>query len=316
MYDLIILGGGPAGLTAATYALYKRMETLLITQDLGGKARFTFWIDEMEGHELIAGRELVDKFRAQIEYLTFAYQLAEVTKVSREKDIFVVETGDNKIYKSRALIVASGAFTEFLNVPGEEALRGRGVSYSAASHAPLVLNHEVAVVGRGERALRAVAELSLVASKVTFFNQDTLPDSPLAGQILKSERVKILEGYQIDEILGTYTVRGVRYSKDGDWYELDVDSVFIELGLEPNSSLVRDFVDCTPEGYIKVDSVNRTNVPGLFAAGDVAEHFTEQILVAIGGGATAALSVYEYLLAQGLMPAWIEKTYAELMHNG
>lgn len=312
MYDLIIIGGGPAGLTAAVYAIHKRMETLVIAQEMGGKARYNFQLDAMEGHELIAGRELVDKFRSQVEYLDFAYQVAEIAKVEPKGDGFAVTTADKKTYEARTLIIATGAHTEFLGVPGERELFGRGVSFSAVSHAPMFLGRDVAVVGKGARALRAVAELSLIANKVTFLPQEPIPQSPLADHVNQSPRVEVMEGYKVDEVVGSEAVHGLIISKNGDWQELDVDGVFVELGLVPNSDLVAGWIDCTDDGYIKVNCDNATNVPGVFAAGDVVECFTEQILIAVGMGATAALSAYEYLLAQGRLPAWTDKSPEEL----
>jgi alkyl hydroperoxide reductase subunit F len=307
MYDLIIVGGGPAGLTAAVYALQKRMETMVLAQDLGGKARYTFHLGEMEGHEVIAGREVVEKFRSQIEYLDFAYQLAEVTKVEHKKDHFVVTTTDGKTHEARTVIWATGARTEYLEVPGEKELRGRGVSYSAVSHAPMFLGREVAVYGKGPRALRAVAELSLIANKVTFLAQEALPESALTEHIQKSERVEILEGYAVDEVVGGTEVSGLIVSKDGDWRELNVSGLFVETGLIPGSEMVAGLVDLTDDGYIQVDCSNATRTPGLFAAGDVVECFAEQVLIAVGMGATAALSAYEFLLAQGRLPSWTDE---------
>ena len=312
MYDLVIVGGGPAGLTAAVYAIHKRMETLLITQDLGGKARYSFQLDEMEGHELIPGRELVEKFRAQIEYLDFVYTLAEVTKVDRKKDHFVVTTGDGKTYEAMSTIIATGARTPLLDVPGAREMWMRGLSYSAISHAPMFLDRAVALVGKGERALRAVAELSLVADKVTFLAQEALPDSPLAKHIAASPRVEVLEGYTVQEVVGGEAVGGLVIGKDGDWQELEIQGLFVELGLEPASEVVQHLVECTEAGFIKTDCLANTNVPGLFAAGDVAAGFDEQILVAVGAGATAALSAYEYLLTQGLLPSWMDEAPEEL----
>lgn len=312
MYDLIIIGGGPAGLTAGVYALQKRMETLILAQELGGKARYSFQLDAMEGHEIITGRVQVDKFRAQIEYLDFAHELTEVTKVEHKGDHFVITASGGKTYEALTVILATGVQTEFLDVSGEHELRGRGVSYSAISHAPMFLGREVAVVGKGERALRAVAELSLVANKVTFLKDGPLPDSMLAKHILDSPRVEILEGYKVDEIVGGTEVQGLVISKDGDWTELEVQGVFIELGLTPNSALVRDWVETTDEGYVKVDGNCAASVPGLFAAGDVADSFAEQVLIAVGAGATAALSAYEFLLDQGRLPSWTDKAPEKL----
>lgn len=312
MYDLIIVGGGPAGLTAAVYAIHKRMETLVLTQDLGGKASYGFELAGTEGHELIAGRDLVDNFRARVEYLDFAYRLAETTKVESNNGHFRISTSDGDTYEARTVIIATGARTERLDVPGESMLLGRGVSYSVVSHAPMFLGRRVAVVGRGERVMRGVAELSLIADKVSFLNTEPLPESPLTKHILESPRVELLDGFTVKEIIGTSHVQALVVSREDDWQEIEVDGVFVELGLTPNSHMVADLVECTGDGYVKVDSENATSVPGLFAAGDVAESFVEQILIAVGMGATAALSAYEYLLAQGRLPAWTGKAPTKL----
>jgi thioredoxin reductase len=187
-----------------------------------------------------------------------------------------------------------------MRVPGEKEYMMRGLCYSALSYAPLFIDRKVIVVGDGDLALRSAAELSTIAEKVTLVSErgDRL-DCPLCAKLKKSENVEILVGYQVVEVKGdefarTMTVR----NQAGGLEELTADGMFIEMALIPNSQMVAGLVELDEQGRIKVDCANRTNVQGLFAAGDVAAGFAEQVLIAVGEGAKAALSAYEYLLPE------------------
>lgn len=297
MYDLIILGGGPAGLTAAAYALHKRLETLVITEDLGGKTRYQFHTPWMEGYEAITGTEIVNRFRSQLEYLNFAHELDRAVQVVRTGDTFAVLTQDQKRYEARALLVATGTTPNRLAVPGERQLIGRGLSYSALSHAPLFIERAVALVGQGPRALRGAAELALVARSLIFVLTDPQDlATPLGKKLQANPKVKIVSGYHIDQVLGDNFVTGIAMRRNGTEQEIALDGLFVELGMTPESQMVADLVALNPARRIIVDARMATSCPGIFAAGDITDTFTEQVLVAIGEGAKAALNAYEYLL--------------------
>lgn len=297
MYDLIILGGGPAGLTAAAYALHKRLETLLISEDLGGKTAYHFRTPWIEGYEAITGTEVVNRFKSQLEYLDFAHELDRAAQVVKTGDTFSVLTNDQKRFDARAVIVATGTTPARLSVPGERQLVGRGLSYSALSHASLFIDRSVALVGQGPRALRGAAELAAVAKSLFLILPDARDLTTRLGKKLQADpKVKIASGYRVQEVLGDGFVKGISLQQNGTAQQVTVDGLFVEMGMTPNSQMVVELVPLSPSGRIVVDASMATSCPGLFAAGDVTESVTEQVLVAIGEGAKAALSAYDYLL--------------------
>ncbi|MBI4674138.1 MAG: FAD-dependent oxidoreductase [Chloroflexi bacterium] len=300
MYDLIILGGGPAGLTAAAYALHKRLETLVITQDLGGKTSLRFHAPWLEGHELLSGVELVNRFKSQLEYLEFVHELDRAVQVVRNDRTFSVRTEKQKQFEARALIVATGTTAKRLAVPGERELLGRGISYSAVSHAPLFIDRQVALIGQGTRALYAAAELALVAKGLVLILPDPKDvEAPLAKKLAENPKVKVLSGFQISEIVERDRfITGIALRHNGTSRGFEIEGLFVEMGTTPNSQMVAGLVEFDAENRIVVNARMATNCPGLFAAGDVTNTVAEQVLVAIGDGAKAALNVYEYLLGR------------------
>jgi thioredoxin reductase len=288
MYDLIIVGGGPAGLTAAIYGIRKRLNVLLVSQDLGGKINFTLELPGVEMHNVIRGVEIVEKFWRELDYLDFARRLEPVKAIS------------GAALSARSVILATGSRVRQLGVPGEQDFIGRGLSYSAISYAPLFVGKRAAVIGDAKLALRAVAELALVADTVHLIvpapTHDVL-DTPLIQKLANTLKVVVWEGYQVKAIAGNgFANRVILDTAQEKELYVDVDGIFVELGLLPNSEPVRELVELDSEGFVVVDSLNRTTCPGLFAAGDVTNAFTEQVLIAVGEGAKATLSAHEYLL--------------------
>lgn len=297
MYDLIILGGGPAGLTAAAYALHRRLETLVISEDLGGKTGYRFRTSWMEGYEAITGTEVVNRFKSQLEYLDFAHELDRAVQVTKNGDTFEVLTAEQKRFEARAVIVATGTTPSRLSVPGERQLAGRGLSYSALSHASLFIDRDVALIGQGPRAMRGAAELASVAKSLLLILLDSRDMTTALGKRLQTNpKVKMVSGYRVQEILGDGFVNGISLRQNGTAQQISVDGLFVELGMIPNSQMVADLVTLSPSGRIVVDAGMATSCPGLYAAGDVTESVTEQVLVALGEGAKAALNAYDYLL--------------------
>ena len=299
MYDLIIVGGGPAGLTAAIYAIRKRLDVLLVSKDLGGKTNHRMQLPWADEYQVIRGSELVDKFRNELDYLDFAHHQDTVEQICRQDAGFVVQA-KNAEFRAKAAIVATGANQEFLGVPGEREFLLRGFGFSAISYAPLFIDRRAAVVGDGLLALRSAAELATVAKQVTLiWSTEGLPTSALSRKLMSAENVTIIPGSQVKEITGKEFASGVVVAdRDGRTRSLDVDGIFVERGLIPNSKMVAELVDLDAEGRIHVDCSNRTSQPGIFAAGDVTTSPSEQVLIAIGEGAKAALSAYDYLLSE------------------
>ena len=299
-FDLLIIGGGPAGLTAAAYAIRKRVETLLISEDLGGKTNYKFSLPDIETHPIIDGDELVSKFKSQIQYLDFARRLDKVVKIERTGDWFIASTKGGESFRGRAVIIATGVMPKRLNVPGEREFIGKGVSYSAVSHAPLFIDMDVAVVGDSASALQAVAELAQIAHCVNVVGMTSkLADSDLAQKLKASGKVKFLPDCKPKEIKGTTSVNEivVTHEKNKKDETIPVKGVFVELGYEADKGLYSPLVKTTADGRIMITENNQTNVPGLFAAGDVTDVNAQQVVIAVGEGANAALSAYNYLLS-------------------
>jgi thioredoxin reductase len=270
---------------------------LLITKDLGGKTNYRLQLPDIEHHLVINGEEVVNRFVNEIDYLDFAREMEAVESVERIPDGYGVRTRGGKEYTAGAVILATGANSRRLGVPGEKQFIMRGLCYSAMSYASLFSDRTVIVVGDSGRALSAVAELARIAKHITLVAPTHGELSgPLGRRLRTLPHVVILEGYQVTQVNGDDYARSLVVAKNGDTHELWADAMFIELGLVPNSKLVAEWVECDAEGRIQIDTHNRTSAPGLFAAGDVTNAYAEQVLIALGEGAKAALSAYEYLL--------------------
>lgn len=298
MYDLIILGGGPAGLTAAVYALRKRLKVLLITRDLGGKTNFRLQLPFIEKHLVITGEEVVSRFAQEIDYLEFSRVFDKAIKVEKLERGFQIHTRNGQAYVTRALVVATGAWGQRLEVPGEKEYMMRGLCYSAVSYAPLFIDRDTCVIGDGALALRSAAELATIARKVTLVapTHGDL-DSSMGARVRQSANVEILEGYQVEKVEGDEYARTITIAGNGEKLELTADAFFVEIDLVPQADIVADLVKVDKAGRIVVDSRNHTTCEGIFAAGDVTDVISEQVLISVGEGAKAALSAYEYLLA-------------------
>lgn len=297
MYDLIVLGGGPAGLTATVYAIRKRLNVLLITRDLGGKTNYHLQLPFVEKHLVITGEEVVSRFANEIDYLEFARVFEKVEKIEGQDGGFKVTTSEGKTYESKAIIVATGARGRLMDVPGEKDYMMRGLCYSAVSYAPLFIERDVVVIGDTKLALRSTAELARIARKVTLVapTHGEL-DSVMGRKVLEAKNVEVMEGFHVEEVLGDEYARKVVVSKNGDKKELEADAFFVELELVPQSGIVADLVARDEGEHIMVDARNKTSTEGIFAAGDVTDVISEQVLISVGEGAKAALAAYEYLL--------------------
>jgi alkyl hydroperoxide reductase subunit F len=300
MYDLIILGGGPAGLTAAVYAIRKRLNVLLISPDLGGKTgRHMYLPDNVDRFQVITGDDMVSRFRSQVEYLEFARKLERAERVDAVDGGYAVVTREGNRYEARAIIVATGVGAATLDVPGESKYRMRGLAYSAVSYAPLFIGRTTAVVGEGELGVRSALELAQSAQRVYLIvpSQAAL-DTPMGKKLKAADNVTLLDGFSVKEIRGDGSyARSIVVTKGTEERELAVDVTFVELELMPNSECVAGLVQLNDKRQIVVDSRNRTSRAGIFAAGDATDTYAEQALICIGEGAKAALTAYEYVLS-------------------
>jgi len=298
MYDLIVVGGGPAGLTATVYAIRKRLNVLMISKDLGGKTNYRLALPWIEDYQVIRGLEIVNKFRSELEYLKFARHMEPVEKIEKDNNHFVVHTRAGGNLQSKAVIIATGTKQQRLNVPGEKEFIMRGLCYSALSYAPLFIDRNTVVVGEGDLALRSAAELATVAKHVHLIgiSSDSL-NTALGEKLANAQNVTLLKEYSVSEVKGNgFANEVIVKSPDGKDEAIEAEGTFIEMRLVPNSQMVSDLVELDDLGRIKVDCYARTNMPGIFAAGDVTDSYAEQVLIAVGEGAKAALSAYEFLL--------------------
>ena len=301
VYELIIIGGGPAGLTAGVYAARKRVDVLLLTQDIGGQVMLADEIENYMGYEHITGEKLISRFKEQLSHHEITVQegsrIASITQGGR---VFIAYTDEGHSYRARAVIIASGKRSRTLNVPGEERLVGWGVSYCAARDAPLFAGRDVAVVGGGDSGLTAAIDLIKIANKVYVVSaHPSLQGSPvLVEQVEQMPQVDIFVSCDVQEVLGRERVTGIRIRSRGEEEDrtLPVQGVFVEKGFLPNSELAQDVVKLSEEHEIIIDPGCRTSVLGIFAAGDVTTVPAKQIIVSAGEGAKAALSAYNYLI--------------------
>lgn len=296
IYDLIIIGAGPAGITAAIYAARKRMNFIIITKDVGGQTAWSAEIENYTGYQVITGIELVQKFREHLEKFEVELRQPEEAKsVEKEGKIVKVRT-DKGEYRSKAVILVTGRKPRMLGAEGEESYRGLGVTYCATCDAPLFSGKDVAVIGGGNSALDAVVQLTKIANKI--YLVDIAPkfraDPVLIEKVKKSKKVIVYNKAKVKEILGDTFVEGMKIVHEEKEKVLSVEGVFIEIGSMPASDLIMD-ISKNEIREIAVNCQCETNIPGIFAAGDVTNVYAKQVIIACGEGAKAALASFEYL---------------------
>jgi thioredoxin reductase (NADPH) len=298
-WELIILGAGPAGLTAGLYASRSGLETLLLEANIpGGLALEAPMIENYPGFPGgIPGQELASRMIEQCEAAGGEIRYPEeALRVEIRGGMKGVET-ERRVYEAEALIIATGTRHRRLGAPGEERLRGRGVSYCALCDGPLFKGRSVAVIGGGNTAAVEALYLSEIASEVKLIHRrSTLRAERALVEALKERGVELILNAVVEEIGGEEFVEGLRLRVDEKPIELEVDAVFVSIGRDPNSQLAREGgVEVDERGYIIVDEKQRTNIKGVYAAGDVTNRPHKQIGTAIGQGITAALEAYGYI---------------------
>lgn len=299
MHDIVIIGGGPAGLTAAVYAARKKLDTVVLTKEFGGQPMWTMDIENYMGYQFITGPELMEKFDEQARRHADNIKYEEVKMLTLHGDGTFSVISDANTYAAKAIIIASGKRPRRLEVPGEVEFTGRGVSYCATCDGPLFINKTVAVVGGGNSALQAAYELSGVAEKVYLVTRNKYSADPvIIDKLRQANNVIELQGYISKSVQGNRAVEKFIVAKTdrGEETDLAVQGIFVEIGLKPNSEFVEGIVALNQRKEIIVDCRCRTNVPGIFAAGDVTDGIDKQIVIAAGDGSKAALIAYEYLL--------------------
>lgn len=296
MYDLIIIGAGPAGITASVYAARKKMSLLVITKDIGGQTALSGDIENYTGYQFITGPDLATKFEEHMRKFDIALkENEEVIEVKKIDDKIVVKT-QKASYEAITVIIASGKRSRELNVPGEKEFKNKGLTYCATCDAPLFAGKVVAIIGGGNSALDAALQLIKISPHIYIINiAPKLTGDPIMREkIENSEIVDIFNSAQVTEIFGDKLVTGIRIKREGKEEPLAVQGVFVEIGLIPNSEFAKD-VKKNPYGEIMVNFRNETNIAGIFAAGDVTDVPEKQIVIAAGEGSKAALSAFRYL---------------------
>ena len=295
VFELIIIGAGPAGITASIYAARKKMDLATITTNIGGQVSISSQIENYTGFQYITGEELTAKFQEHLERHKFELKMEEAQKVQREGNLFRVRT-DAATYLAKTVIIATGRKPRELKVPGETEFKNRGVTYCATCDAPLFEDLNVAVVGGGNSGLETVLQLIKIAKSIHLIEigPQLKADTVLVEKAKASEKVEIRTNTQVVEIVGDKVVTGIRVKKKEKEVLLPVQGVFVEIGSVPNSDIVV-FVEKNRWNEIIVNCKCETSVPGLFAAGDVTSVPEKQIVVAAGEGCKAALSAFRYL---------------------
>jgi alkyl hydroperoxide reductase subunit F len=303
MYEMMIIGGGPAGLAAAVYAARKQLKTLLISGDIGGQINTTMGIENYLGYQFIEGPELINKFQTQVSQFPIDQKIGQkVTEIKAIKKGFeaITEAGDK--YQSKVVVFAAGKKPRKLNVPGEAELTGRGVTYCAICDGPVFAGQKVAIIGGGNSALEAALDMVKIAEHVYLVSLTPLTgDAILITQLADAKNLTVLLEHQTEEIIGKKLVEGVAIKdlKSDKRKRLDVTGVFIEIGLAPNSDAVKKLIKLNKWGEVPISCANETTMPGLYAAGDVTDVPEKQIIVAAGEGAKAALQAHRYLQRLG-----------------
>jgi len=299
MHDLIIVGGGPAGITAGIYAARKKLNTLLITKEWGGQMTKTNDIQNWPGIKSTTGPELINQMVEHLkEFEIETKEGKEVIDLEKKGSNFIVRDNDEE-YETRSVIIATGKIPRALNIPGEEKFKGKGVSFCATCDAPMFKDKNVAVIGGGNVGFENALDLTKYANKIYIleFLAEMKGDAVLKEKLEKSGKVEFIVNAAAKEIKGDKFVQSLVYEDrdTGEDKKLEVQGVFIAIGMVPKAGFAEGLVDFDKSGEIKIDRENKTKTFGIFAAGDVTDVKYEQIVIAAGEGAKAALSVYNYL---------------------
>ena len=306
MYDLIIIGGGPAGVTAGIYAARQKLKTLLITKDFSGQiALKAVNIENWPGIKEISGLDLIRSFEEHLKKYEVDIVKEEVRRLEKKDKGFLILTLSQKIFEAKTVILASGADPRPLEIPGEKEFLGKGVSYCTVCDAAMFSKKIVAVIGGGNAGLEGAVALSQWTEKVYVLEYGEKINAEIENQerVKKIDKIEILTNVQAKEIRGDKLVDSLVYldKKTGKENILKIGGVFIEIGRQPATSFVKGLVDFNERDEIKVDPfTGQTSTPGLFAAGDADNVPYKQIVVAAGEGCKAALSVYAYLQKNSL----------------
>lgn len=306
MNDLIIIGGGPAGVAAGVYAARKRLKSVLVTEAFGGQSTDSLGVENWIGTEKISGIDLAHALKAHLEaYKGDMVETVEgdrVEKLEKVEGGFMIQTRDGKEFSARAVLIASGAARKKLQVPGADTFENKGVTYCASCDGPLFADQDVAVVGGGNAGLETAAQLLAYCKSVTLIHRHDMlkGDKITVERLSKHENFKTLCKSEPTEVLGEKFVSGLKAKNrdTGEEVTLPVTGVFVEIGVMPNTAFAKDVVELDAVGRVVTDPKNQhTSVEGIWAAGDCTDELYHQNNIAAGDAVKALEDIYQWLMA-------------------
>ncbi|WP_178024436.1 alkyl hydroperoxide reductase subunit F [uncultured Paenibacillus sp.] len=299
-YDVLVVGGGPAGASAAIYAARKGIRTGIVAERFGGQVNDTLGIENLIGVKYTEGPKLAANLEEHAKEYNIDIMMSQRAKGLQKKDLIEVELENGAVLKSKTVILSTGARWRNMNVPGEAEFKNKGVAYCPHCDGPLFAGKRVAVVGGGNSGVEAAIDLAGVASHVTVleFMPELKADSVLQDRLNSLPNTTVIKNAQVKEVTGDSKVNGVTYieRESGEEKHLELEGVFVQIGLVPNTEWLEGTLERTRMGEIIVDNRGATTLPGVFAAGDCTNSAYKQIIISMGSGATAALGAFDYLI--------------------
>ncbi|WP_108025384.1 alkyl hydroperoxide reductase subunit F [Melghirimyces profundicolus] len=299
-YDVLVVGGGPAGASAAIYAARKGIRTGIVAERFGGQVMDTMGIENFISVKYTEGRKLVASLEEHLKEYDIDVINLQRAKRLEKKDLIEVELENGAVLKSKTVILSTGARWRNIGVPGEAEFKNKGVAYCPHCDGPLFEGKHVAVIGGGNSGIEAAIDLAGIVKHVTVleFMPELKADAVLQERLYSLPNVTVLKNVQTKEITGTDKVNGISYidRETGEEQHIELQGVFVQIGLVPNTEWVCETIECNRFGEIIVDKHGATNIPGVFAAGDCTDSAYKQIIISMGSGATAALGAFDYLI--------------------
>lgn len=299
MYDSIIIGGGPAGMSAAIYLARKKMKIVLISPEFGGQAAKSAEVENYLGFTKLSGAELTSKFHEHMSAIGVEEKIGEVKSIAKIESGFEIKTSEGNL-QAKSVVIASGKTPRKLNIPGEEEFLGKGISYCATCDGPLFKDKTVMVVGGGNSALDAALEMERYATKVYIINlnDDFQGDEIRKDRVKASEKIEVIAKAETVSVSGTQFLEKIKYKdlNTNEEKEISSNGMFVEIGWMPATEIVKDLAELNNLKEIKVDRENKTSCEGIYAAGDVTDILEKQIIIAAGEGAKAALNAWKYIV--------------------
>lgn len=299
-FDILVIGGGPAGASAAIYAARKGIRTGIVAERFGGQVRETLGIENLISVGYTEGPRLAEVLEQHVSNYDVDIMSAQRARRLERKELIEVELENGAVLKSKAVILSTGARWRNVGIPGEEEFKNKGVAYCPHCDGPLYKGKHVAVIGGGNSGIEAAIDLAGIASHVTVFEfmPELKADDILQKRLYSLSNVTVLKNVQTKEITGTDKVNGITYMEreSGAVHHMELQGVFVQIGLIANTDWLGETIERNRIGEVIVDSRNATSLPGVFAAGDCTDSAYKQIVISMGSGASAALSAFDYLI--------------------